>query len=116
MGNLKYAIKRIKARQKKSDTTSYNSGISSSKDLLYSSSLLIYQSETEIYVGKNRIDGKNGFVDLSEVLDLIIKEYLRADLKDKLTPSACWNVPIKNQLDAAIRGVLVSNGIMRRTL
>lgn len=116
MGNLKDAIQRVRLRQNNASSQSYNYALSASKEMMYASSLLIYQFETEIYIGKNRINGKVEFIGLSEVLDLIIKEYLRSDLNDKLTPSACWNKPIKDQLDAAIRGVLVSNGIMRRTL
>lgn len=112
MGALKKAIERIKRRQKDSSGGSYSVGPNPTREMMFSASLMIYQNANEIYVGKNRIGSENGFMELSDVIELIVTEYFRTDLTEILTPSACFNVPIKKELDEAIREVLRKHKII----
>lgn len=108
MGLIRNTIEKIKNRKKFGDTIGTN--ITGMK-LMYVSSLVIYQHSNEIYIAKNR-HGKTGEVSISEIIDFILKEYYKDDLKDELTCSACWNIPIKKELDEAIRKVLESHGVI----
>lgn len=110
MGILRETIKKLKNR----NLQNQNVGINYlSREMMYASSLIIFQAGDEIQLGKNRINGQTGFIKLSEALDFIIKEYMRSDLTDELTPSACWNVPIKEELDIVIREVLKKHGVLK---
>lgn len=113
MGILRDTLKKLKIRAKQSNPPQYGGVNFFGREMTFAASLIIHQSGDEIYVGKNRITVENGFVELSTALDLIIKEYMRVDCIETLTPSAMFNVPIKEELDLAIREVLKKHKIIR---
>lgn len=113
MGILHDVIEKIKKRKKEASPSSYAVGVNyTGREMTYSSSIIIHQNGDEIHIGKNRISSEIGFCTLSTAMELIIREYMRSDCTDTLTPSAMFNIPIKEDLDIAIREVLVKHKIL----
>ena len=110
MGILRETLQKLRNRKLQNQNIGVNY---LGREMTYAASLIIFQAGDEIHLGKNRINGLTGFIKLSEVLDFIIKEYMRSDLTDELTPSASWNVPIKEELDIVIREVLKKHGVLK---
>jgi len=113
MGILRDTLQKLKMRAKKSSPPQYGGINFFGREMTLAASLIIHQYGDEIYVGKNRNTAENGFVELSTVIDLILREYMRVDCIETLTLSAMFNVPIKEELDGAIREVLKKHKIIR---
>jgi hypothetical protein len=108
MGRLRDLLQK-QAKKKKNGTYG---GSYHSLEMTYVSDLILYQSQDELYLAKSRY-GNNGFVKLSQVLELIIQLYLNSNLKEELTPVAFFNEPIKEDLEKAMKGVLIKHGLIK---
>lgn len=83
------------------------------RELLSYSNIATFQYGSDIFVSKSRY-GNFGFVNLPNILDLIIKDYYNVETTDKLTRFAMFNIPIKEELEEAIDKVLIKHGIRKR--
>ncbi len=115
MGIIRDILEKIKRRAMDAKGNLKPGTNPNGREMLYVASLLMYQNQTEIFASKNRL-GPNGFLTLSEALDYIIREYLRGDMTEELTCSASWNIPIKEELDEAIRKVLNNHNLLEEGL
>jgi len=81
-----------------------------SKELLYTADFILYQLKDELYIAKSRV-GKKGPSELAEVIDTIINIYFSSDMKKTLTPFTLFNASIKQELEKAIKEILIKHKV-----
>jgi hypothetical protein len=86
------------------------------REKIYRANVIISHGMNGLEIIKSRYHKPEKNPTLSEVIDVLVRSYYRADMTEELTPSAMMNVPIKKDLEKAISEVLIKHGITRRKI
>ncbi len=91
----------------------FNFGIKrpTATEKLYRAHVVVACSDEGIEIIKCRLGDPKDYCSLPKSIGLLVQCYLNLDLLHELTPSAMMNIPIKEDLEKAIHGVLVKHGL-----